>query len=131
MSMSLCYFVFNNLKVHPFLIGDAPLPGFELLSWDNYTYTEGTLWKLDFEDAGFSKIGIHKVHGQLWKTEDSKQIHFLEKCFGVNKGLCYPIEIDVTVEIGDSDKPKVKATTFALETIRPSYEIIKEGKWRF
>lgn len=129
--MSLCYFVYNNLKVHPFLMGDAPLPGFELISWDNYTYTDGTLWKLDFEDAGYTKIGIHKVHGQLWKTEDTSKIDFLEECFGVHKGLTSPIEIEVTVELGDLDKPKLKATTFALEKINPGYEIIKEGKWRF
>lgn len=129
--MSLCYFVFNNLKIHPFLNGDGPLPGFEILSWDAYTYTEGTLWKLDIEDAGFTKIGIDKVHGQLWKVEDPTQIHVLKDCFGVKSGLTYETDIEVTIEFDKLDKSNLKAKTFALEKISPKYEIIKNGRWKF
>lgn len=126
-----CYFIYNNLKINPFILGDAPMPGFELLSWDVDSYTDGTLWELPFNDAGFTKIGIDKVHGQVWKLVDPKEEPFLRECFGVYKGLMSPVEIPVTIEIDKADIETLPAITFALNEIKPSYKLVRDGRWRF
>lgn len=130
--MSSCFFVFNNLKVNSFLLGDAPLPGFELVAWD--CWTMGTLWSLNtIGDAGFTTIGITKVHGQLWRMEDPKQVPMLEQCFGKDSGLVRPVDIDIVVDF-EYDKEKLKARTYALEMpvaqkLSPNYSIVADGKW--
>lgn len=130
--MSL-YFICSNLKVNPFILQDKPLPGFNLLSWDNETSVEGSLWELDCGDAAYSKIITTSVRGQLWKLEDPDpdNISFLEDCVGVSKGICAPLEVNVTVTINELEKQQLRAITFALNRIIPNYKLIKDGRWKF
>ena len=123
-----CYFIYNNLKVHPFILGDGPLPGFELISWDSWTI--GTLWNIG-EDAGYTRIGKDKVYGQLWKVEDYKELPFLEQCCGLESGRNEIIEVDLVVPIDDLINDNISASTFALKNISNDYTIISDGKWRF
>lgn len=121
------YFIYNNLKVSPFLGYDAPFPGFTNLTWDHESYTFGTLFDIG-KDAGFSKIGLSKVYGQLWVAKDTTKIKELEDFLGVPR-LNYPTDVEVTVQINELESSKLKVTTFALEKIVPSYQIVEDGKW--
>ena len=123
-----CYFIYNNLKVNPFLLGDRPLPGFELIAWDSWTM--GTLWDIG-EDAGYTVIGKDKVHGQLWKVEDYKELPLLGRCCGINLGLSEEININLNVPIDELLTESLSAVTFALKSISNDYSIVSDGKWRF
>ena len=123
-----CYFIYNNLKVSPFLLQDSPLPGFRVLTWEHESWTNGTLWDLG-KDAGFSIIGKDKVYGQLWVAEDLNRIEDINSFFGVKSGLTIPTEIDVSILIDNLITESIPAITFALESIKPTYKIVSDGKW--
>lgn len=122
------FFIFNNLKCNPFILGDHPLPGFELLAWDSWTI--GTLWDRG-TDAGFTKIGHIEVHGQIWKVENFSEISTLEEFLGVYKGATEKTTIEVVLPINELEKEKLAVTTYSLAKIDPSYKIVNDGRWRF
>jgi hypothetical protein len=119
------YFIYNNLKVSPFLPYDAPPVGFDLLTYDNESWTYGTLWDCG-RDAGLTVIGKGEVYGQLWVAEDMTRVKELEDLYGVCRGLTRTTRIPVKVQF---EEEPIKATTFVLEKIIPSYTIIQDGKW--
>ena len=123
-----CYFIYNNLKVNPFLLYDQPVSGFEILSWDNQSWTNGTLWDIGV-DAGYTRIGKGSVYGQIWLTRDVNKIPDLEDMLGVYRGLREPVEVDVSLEIEPSVIEHIKAITFQLKTISNEYKIVNDGKW--
>ena len=124
------YFIYNNLKVSPFIFGDAPIPGFELLTWDNESSIFGTLWDIGI-DAGVTKIGKGLVYGQLWLAEDTNKIETLEEYMGVKSGLREPSPVDVQIQTKDGEIQEViKAITFHLTKIRDYYKIVEDGKWQ-
>jgi len=137
--MTNLFFIYSNLKVHPFIGGQTikgmapelyptPFPGFELLSWE--AYTMGTLWNLtDIDEAGFTLIGHTKVFGQLWKLENEKEFDLFEQCVGKDT-LTEKIEVDATIPF-DFDSETLKATTYSLQKILPKYEILSSGRWKF
>jgi hypothetical protein len=128
--MANCYFIYNNLKVNPFVLQDRPVPGFKLIAWKSWTV--GTLWELDdVQDVGFTTIGQTKVYGQVWRPEDNSQVSTVEQYFGMNQGLTLPVDIAIVVEIDDLVEETLKAKTFALSKISSTYEIIRDGRWRF
>jgi hypothetical protein len=90
------------------------------------------MWDIG-NDAGFTLIGNDQVFGQLWKLEDTSQsvIHTLREYSGIESGLCEEIEIEVTVPLDELATHDLPATTFALSRIINTYEIIKDGRWRF
>ena len=122
------YFVFNNLKVNPFVLGDNPLPGFDLVAWD--AWTVGTLLDIG-EDAGFSRLGKTEIHGQLWKLSDPREVYTLEEYVGKLSGLVDEIKIPVIVSIDEYLTEKLTATTFSIARIKPEYKILHTGRWRF
>jgi gamma-glutamylcyclotransferase (GGCT)/AIG2-like uncharacterized protein YtfP len=126
--MITTYFVYNNLKVHPFVLGDAPFPGFDLIAWDGWTY--GTLWDRG-GDAGMTLIGQTKVHGQVWKMAQPDKLLELEDFWGVSKGSTEPTEVEVVVPISELESEKVKAMTYILSKIDSTYQIVYDGKWKF
>lgn len=124
------YFVYSNLKVSPFINGDAPIPGFELLTWDHESSVPGTLWDLG-HDAGLTKIGKGVVYGQLWVAENTEKIRLLEEYMGVYSGLTEPNQVDVKVTTPDGEIQEIiKAVTFHLTNIKNSYKIVEDGKWQ-
>lgn len=125
---SNCYFIFNNLKVSPFLLSDAPFPGFELLTHDNESWTFGTLWDIGL-DAGYTKIGLGKVFGQVWVAKDLYQTRELVEFTGVKSGLTRPEAIQVQIQVDELTKQTIKATTFVLSKLSPDYKIVSDGKW--
>lgn len=124
-----CYFIYNNIKVSPFKpFAEAPIPGFRVLAWDSWTI--GTLLDLG-EDAGFIKLGHHKVHGQLWLADDLTHLDLLEGFCGVDNGITVPDKIPVTVPINELEKEELTANTFVMAGLKRSYNIIRDGKWKF
>ena len=119
------YFIYNNLKVSPFLPYDTPLPGFNLLTYDNESWTYGTLWDCGV-DSGLTVIGNGEVYGQLWVAENLSMVKELEYLYGVHKGITKPTKVPVNIQF---EPEVVKATTFTLEKIIPSYTIVQDGKW--
>lgn len=123
------YFIYNNLKVNTLMPGDAPLPGFNLLTYDQESWTTGTLWNLG-EDAGFSHIGHHKVKGQLWTVERKADIEALESFSGVSSGLMEPVQIEVKIEAWNGEITEtLQAVTFRLKELDPSYQVVTGGNW--
>lgn len=122
------YFVYNNLKVNPFVLGDAPFPGFDLVAWDGWTY--GTLWDRG-EDAGFTLIGKTKVHGQLWRLLEPTKLPELEDFWGVTRGNNELSEVEIVVPINEIENETIKAITYTLTKIDTSYKIVYDGKWKF
>ena len=120
------YFIFNNLKVHPFFLSDGPFPGFKLLTWDHESWTYGTLLDIG-NDAGFTPIGHYKVFGQLWVADDMPKITELEDLLGVNRGFMEPVKVLVNIET--DVKEKVDAITYRLKNIPSNYGIVEDGKW--
>jgi hypothetical protein len=120
-------FIFNNLKVNTFTLQDEPFPGFELLTWEHESYTHGTLWDIGF-DAGYTPIGITKVHGQIWLANDVQQISELEYFLGVNSGLTEPIKSKICVQ-DNFTVEKLDATVYKLREIKHAYNIVYDGKW--
>jgi hypothetical protein len=118
------YFVYGNLKVNPFILNDTPLPGFEILSWDHESWTEGTLLDLG-NDAGFTPIGHHKVYGQIWIAKSFEYLRFMEESFGVHSGISSPEKIVVKLEPDTT----LEAITYRLTNIPSDSKIIKDGKW--
>jgi len=123
----VCVFIFNNLKVSPFLLGDAPPNGFELITYDNESYTPGTLWDIGV-DAGMTRIGKGLVYGQLWKNIDSFGYNLLKDFVGINTGLNEEVIVPVTIDV-DNIKTTISAVTFSLTRIHDSYKIIEDGNW--
>lgn len=125
-----CYFIYDNLKAHPFILQDSPLPGFEILSWDSWTL--GTMWDIG-DDAGYTKIGKQKVHGQLWKLEDPSRpvIEKIREYAGIYKGVKEETLVTVKVPINDLISHDLQATTFSLSKIDTNYTIVNDGRWRF
>jgi gamma-glutamylcyclotransferase (GGCT)/AIG2-like uncharacterized protein YtfP len=122
------YFIYSNLKVNPFLLGDRPLPGFELVAWDSWTL--GTLWDIG-EEAGYSIIGKTKVHGQLWRLEDNSNEELIKQCSGIFSGLNREINVEVVVPIDELVSENLMATTYALQEINTCYKIVSDGRWKF
>lgn len=127
--MSAAYFIYNNLKVNTLLPGDSPFPGFELLTFDNESWTFGTLWNLGW-DAGYSYLGKHQVKGQVWYVQNKDSISELEKYAGVKSGLMEPINVEVKIEALDGTiQDTVQAVTFRLKELKPEYKIVDSGFW--
>jgi len=122
-----CVFIYNNIKVSPFLPGDAPFPGFDLITFDRESYTFGTLWDIGL-DAGYTKIGLGVVYGQLWKATEKTALEELREIIGVTSGLTEEVEVPVTVEL-DNERTEIKALTFSLTKIQKHYMIIDDGYW--
>jgi hypothetical protein len=126
--MSL-YFIFNNLKVNSFILQDTTYPGFELLTWEKESWTQGTLWDIG-EDAGFTIIGKSNVSGQLWICRDVQKEKEIYNLFGVDSGISQPIDIEVKIKTQeDLVEETIKAKTFALTKILESYRIVNDGFW--
>jgi hypothetical protein len=123
-----CYFIYNNLKVNPFLLYDQPYPGFELLSWETHSWTPGTLWDLGL-DAGFTRLGNGVVYGQIWVAKDLSKIDELEDVLGVYRGLREPVQVEVSLQVDPPLIEHIKATTFQLSKISSEYTIVNDGKW--
>ena len=121
------FFIFNNLKVNTFQLKDQPFPGFELLTWEHESYTEGTLWDIGF-DAGYTPIGISKVHGQVWLSRDHQQISELEYFLGVHSGLTEPMKTKIYIQDNFGNE-KITATIYKLREIKSIYSIVYDGKW--
>lgn len=121
------FFIFNNLKVNTFALQDEPFPGFELLTWEHESYTDGTLWDIG-TDAGYTSIGLSKVQGQLWLAHDLQQIKELEYFLGAKTGLTEPISAKITVQ-DDYFAEKIDAIIYRLREIKSIYNIIPDGKW--
>lgn len=126
--MSL-FFIVSNLKVNTFILKDQAVPGFEVLCWKAWTL--GTLWELDYKDAGLSIPGHSKVYGQVWKSieTNTQSIKLLEKYSGVYNGLTKLNKLPVTLET--ENNVQIQATTFTLNSIKSEYKKIEDGKWRF
>jgi len=121
------FFIFNNLKVNTFQLKDQPFPGFELLTWEHESYTEGTLWDIGF-DAGYTPIGISKVHGQVWLSRDHQQISELEYFLGVHSGLTESMKTQIYIQDTFGNE-KITATIYKLREIKSIYSIVYDGKW--
>jgi gamma-glutamylcyclotransferase (GGCT)/AIG2-like uncharacterized protein YtfP len=121
------FFIFNNLKVNTFNLKDQPFPGFELLTWEHESYTNGTLWDIGF-DAGYTPIGISKVHGQLWLAHDLNQISELEYFLGVDSGLTEPLTTKIFIQ-DEFGLDRIDATVYKLKQIKTAYNIVYDGKW--
>lgn len=121
------FFIFNNLKVNTFTLQDEPFPGFELLTWEHESYTHGTLWDIGF-DAGYTPIGITKVHGQIWLAHDVQQISELEYFLGVSSGLTEPTKTKICVQ-DNFTVDQIDATVYKLREIKHAYSIVYDGKW--
>ena len=121
------FFIFNNLKVNTFNLRDQPFPGFDLLTWEHESYTDGTLWDIGF-DAGYTPIGITKVCGQVWLSENTQQMSELEYFLGVHSGLTEPIKTKIFIQ--DSfGVEKIDATVYKLREIKNIYSIVYDGMW--
>lgn len=123
-----CYFIYNNLKVNTFILQDQPFMGFELLSWDHESFTYGTLWDIGI-DAGYTKIGLGKVYGQVWTTKDYSKLNEFQDILGIGLGRFELVEIPVTIQYDKLLSENIKAYTPQLNTIKTDYEIVKDGKW--
>lgn len=120
-------FIFNNLKVNTFDLRDEPFPGFELLTWEHESHTDGTLWDIGL-DAGYTPIGVTKVHGQIWLAHDIQQISELEYFLGVHSGLTEPTKTKIFVK-DDFGYERIDATVYKLREIKSAYNIVYDGKW--
>lgn len=121
------FFIFNNMKVNTFALQDQPFPGFELLTWEHESFVDGTLWDIG-NDAGYTPIGITKVHGQLWLAQDTQQISELEYFLGVQSGLTEPMNTKAYIQTHDVAE-KVDAVIYRLRNIDTNYLIVHDGKW--
>lgn len=121
------FFIFNNLKVNTFALQDEPFPGFELLTWEHESFVDGTLWDIG-NDAGYTPIGITKVHGQLWLAQDTQQISELEYFLGVQSGLTEPMSTKVFIQTHDVAE-RIDAVIYRLRNINTNYLIVHDGKW--
>jgi hypothetical protein len=121
------FFIFNNLKVNTFALQDQPFPGFELLTWDHESFVDGTLWDIG-ADAGYTPIGITKVHGQIWLAQDTQQISELEYFLGVQSGLTERMNTKAYIQTHDVAE-KVDAVIYRLRNIDTNYLIVHDGKW--
>lgn len=124
-----CVFIYSNLKVSPFIPADKPYPGFELITYDNESYTYGTLWNIG-KDAGYSRIGKGFVYGQLWRIIDYGKLEELVEFTGTKQGTTEQIIVPVAIQIKHYQiDTKINAITFCLTQIQKSYNIISDGCW--
>ena len=110
-----------------FTLSDVPFPGFELLTWDHETHVDGTLWDMG-EDAGYTPIGITKVHGQIWLAQDTRQIPELENFLGVQSGLTEAMKTKCYVT-SDGITDVIDAVIYRLRSINAAYHIVHDGRW--
>ena len=76
-------------------------------------------------NAGYSRIGKGKVHGQLWIPEDYKNLSMLESFCGVETGLTEPVEVTVTLPVEDLlNTEELPAVTYALSAVSTKYAIM-------
>ena len=127
MTTPSCVFIYGNLKVSPFLPNDAPIPGFELVTYERESYVPGTLWDTG-RDAGFTRIGNGIVYGQLWRITDPIKLDDLFLFTGVKSGILETIIIPIEVNV-DNHKSEIEALTFSLTQIKKEYTIIQDGYW--
>ncbi len=121
-------FILNNLKVNPFILNDAPLPGFDLLAWEHECSVKGTLWDIGY-DAGYTFIGNTDVKGQLWIAETVSAVKELEEFVGVNSGLTEPMKVKVEITPEPLIKEVVDAVVYKLTKIKNEYKIVHTGNW--
>lgn len=122
------FFIVGNLKVNPFILKDAPLPGFSVLAWD--AYTVGSLWLINnLDEVCFLNEGNLKIHGQIWKAHEPSSIELLEQYSGKVAGLTDYTQVRLVLPT-ESDL-ELNALAFRLSTIRPEYKKLNEGKWKF
>lgn len=123
------YFIVNNLKVNTFLPHDAPIPGFDLLAWENECFTFGSLWDLGL-DAGYTSLGKGNVRGQLWLAENLDSIKELEYFLGAQSGLTEPHKVKVTIHSGNPPLIEtLDAIVYRLTKIRENYKLLNTDNW--
>lgn len=121
------FFIVGNLKVYPFILADAPVPGFTVLSWN--AYTVGSLWLLkDLNEVCYRDEGNARVHGQVWRAHEEESIKLLEKYSGKEAGLTDYKKVIVDLPNEDC---RIQTVAFKLKEIKPDYEKLDCGKWRF
>lgn len=111
----ISYFVYNQLKVNPFILNDEPFPGFEILTWDNQSYIVGSLKETEIGDA-YIEHGNELIPGQIWHTDDIIAGRKLEDAVGLATGILELIRVDATILIDDSPE-SVNTLTFALKSL--------------
>lgn len=121
------YFVYNNLKQNPFVPGDAPLPGFELLTWEHESFIVGSLWDIG-PDCSYTTIGQTEIHGQIWLEESRGAGKELEYFSGVRSGLTELVTVPVRIKYDGVDT-EFDVCTFRLKQILPTYKLLRNGSW--
>ena len=123
------FYIYNNLKVHPFKPLSAPaILGFEVLIWE--ATTTGTLFDIG-GNAGLITEGSYDIHGQVWKPENYDYYDFLVSFCGVDEDLTEIKKIKVKAIIDQHKKEDLEVFTFSLKQVKSNYNIIKTGKWLF
>lgn len=120
-------FIVNNLKVSPFLLYDGPVPGCELLTYENESYTKGSLWDIG-PDAAFYD-GAFTVRGQLWKIHTSEALGHLSLLLGEHSGLTQRKVLPVTIDVDDV-KVNIDAIVFRLTQVSKSYKLVETETWQ-
>lgn len=114
----ISYFVYNQLRVNPFLLYDRPFPGFEIVTWDNQSFITGSLVDTEIGEA-YIEYGNELIRGQIWKTEDLVAGRKLEDAIGLASGLLELIKIEATIMLDDAPKEEktLETYTFALKSL--------------
>jgi gamma-glutamylcyclotransferase (GGCT)/AIG2-like uncharacterized protein YtfP len=108
---------------------DAPYPGFELVTYDNESFTYGTLWNIG-KDSGMTRIGKGIVYGQLWRSTNNNSIEELIDFIDQRTGTLEKAIVTVEVKIQQYEiQTKIDAVTFFLTKIQKEYNIIDDGYW--
>lgn len=127
--MSRAFFICNNLKINPFILGDGPISGFSILAWDHEATVKGTLYDLG-HDAGFLPTGDNNVEGQLWIAEDAASIPTLYGLTGVDTGFTIPYPINVKIHTADDEICEtIRAVSFPLTYIQEDWMPVPSGRW--
>lgn len=118
------YFIYSNIKVNTLHPNDGPFPGFKLVTYENESWTMGTLIDIGV-DAGFTNLGHHRVYGQLWRAEDPNRLYEFEDIIGIRSGFNELIKIPVEVE----SEGIIDALTYRIKNLPKPFEIIPSGRW--
>jgi hypothetical protein len=123
------FFIYNNLKAKPLKpLSDASIPGFRVLTWN--AEVDGTLWDIG-NDSGYTRLGISKVQGQLWIPDNYNNYSDLKSFCRVDEGITEITKVKAKFKIEPDDiiAEEIEVLTFALISIKPQYEIIRNGVW--